>query len=195
MALVRLSAALLSVAATLAGAQSPVQQSVPREQMVLAADSMVLGPDLRTAIRRVVADQLRDPHSLQDFAIVRVNARMVSDNTLAPGFACGIFNAKNGYGGYAGRSYFVVRLEGLRSSSLAVTRRVTLTTEDDAAHRQACFDFPAEQAPWVADTSAKHIFRNGCLASRRIKPTDRKSYWVLAEGVKEGFSRSRAPGC
>ena len=194
MALIRWSAALLSVAATLGEAQS-VQQSVPREEMVLAADSMVLGPDLRAAIRHVVADQLRDPRSLQDFAIVRVNARMVSDNTLAPAFACGVFNARNGYGGFAGRSYFVVRLEGLRSSARAVTKRVTLTTEDDAVHRQACFDFPPEQAPWVADISAKHIFRSGCLASRRIKAADRKSYWVLAEGVKEGFTRSPAPGC
>jgi hypothetical protein len=175
-------------------AQTPVQQGAAGERMVVGADSSVLGLRLRSAVKKQVTEELRDPSSLQDFAITRVNARMVRDS-LAPGFACGVYNARNGYGGYAGRSCFVVRLEGARTSPATALPGPVLTSEDNSRHRDACFDFPPEMAPWVANLTTKDVFRNGCLASRRIADESRKVFWVLADALKEGFTRAKAPGC
>lgn len=171
------------------------KSSALSERLITAGDSTKLSKSVRSAVRARIVELLRDPHSLQDFEISQVNAIIVNDSILA-GNACGRFNARNGFGGFAGRAYFVVRLRGAVNDSQTASDTVLISDEDDANHRNVCFDLGArETAPWLGSISNKTVFRRGCLASRLIQPIDQKYFWLLSSALSDGYSRSEAPGC
>jgi hypothetical protein len=191
-----LTLAYLFVIASAVEAQRPQASGRPRERLVTGGDSTLLSGAHRRAVTSVVAEQMRDPASLSGFRILLINAVIQAD-TFERFNACGEYNAKNGYGGYVGRSYFVVRKRAPRSDSLTANRdSVLLWRTDGEPYRKACFDLGSRQtASWVASDSQRRVFRVGCLAARRVMAADRRYFWTLAEAEAAGFAPSSAPGC
>jgi hypothetical protein len=62
-------------------------------------------------VKAVVREHLEDPDSAQFSGIKIELARKGSKNEGKYGF-CGYVNAKNSYGGYAGKSFFIGDFEG-----------------------------------------------------------------------------------
>jgi len=191
-------AVLIACAARL-DAQAPSSGSArnvaARERTVTGGDSTYLSSALRLGLRARVAESLRDPFSLQQFRILGINALIQAD-TIERGRACGELNATNGYGGFVGRSYFVVLLKGPTTSARSAGVVVTISSQEDNDFLSACNDLgPKDSAPWVASVSSKTVFRAGCLASRRIATNDRRYFWLLAEALRDSFAPSKAPLC
>ena len=194
LALALLALPVLGKAQTEAGAQHA--RVISRERLVYGGDSSNVSVQLRLGVREAVAEQLRDPGSITQFRITQVNA-LIQDDTISVGAACGEFNARNGYGGYAGVALFAVPLKGSRSAKTSASiERVFISEHRTEAYHAACADLgPRESAPWLASRSSKLLFRSGCLASRRLDAADREFFWLLSDALKAGYRPSPAPGC
>ncbi|WP_193092358.1 hypothetical protein [Halomonas colorata] len=90
-------------------------------------------PPSESEARMVAEDRIkslmRDPGSTK-FENTKFYGSLSGDGETLSGYVCGSFNAKNGFGAYAGRAQFIVRTVVSDNGRTRATSNVLLSNED-----------------------------------------------------------------